>query len=97
MLRPYLVIRPGYGNGLLPDWSELVVGLTVGLEVLRFMADASDAVTGARWLRDRAKGILDRFRRLPDLFRKHGPKWGDHNGWPYDVYSLLRQSELASC
>jgi hypothetical protein len=87
--RPYLVIRPGYGNGLLPDWSELIVGLTVGLEILRVAADASDAVTGARWLRDRAKGMLDRFRRLPDLFRKHGPKWGDHNGWPYDVYSLI--------
>jgi hypothetical protein len=88
--RPHLLVRPAYGNGVLPDWSDLVAIYLVISQVIGTIADGRDAVSVAAWTRDRARRILDRVRRTPEVLEDKAPDWTSRNGWPHELDRMIR-------
>jgi hypothetical protein len=87
--RPYLIRRPAYGNGVLPDWQELVLGFIFLREAVSL---AADLLTLAPWTRAQARRVLDRIRSLPDIIGRKSPDWTSRNGWPSEVDHLIRRT-----
>lgn len=95
-LRPYLVLEPGYGNGWLPDWQEVLIAWVVFREVIGLLADGKGAADATASLRDRARNLFRRFRRTPDVVERHYEKWQQRGGWPHSIDEYLRSKAWRS-
>ena len=87
--RPYLTLRPGYGNGILPDWSEYVLLLLLAREALGVIADAHGAAQAMALVSDFATRLLKRFRRTPEIVEEYSSEWQERGGWPASFELLL--------
>jgi hypothetical protein len=73
--RPYLLLEPAYGNGVLPSWDQVLVGLVLLRGVLGIIADTHGATQAVASLAARAKRLLDRFRKAPDVVEQYHASW----------------------
>jgi hypothetical protein len=86
--RPYLTLRPGYGNGIPPNWSEYVVLLLLAREVLGVLADAHGAAQAMALVSSFARRLLARFRRTPEIVEEYSSEWQERGGGP-ESFELL--------
>lgn len=87
--RPYLLDKPIYGNGILPDWGELINGLLIIRENLGLVADTAGAAAGIAWIGNRIRRFRDRFKRVPEILEEKSSDWDRRNGFPYEVDGLI--------
>lgn len=88
--RPYIVLRPGVGNGVLPDWETIKAVWDAMDYVLARIANAGGAAAAAYAVK---KGIIDRLRKKTQAVSKvidaRSGDWASRNGQPYDVQEWL--------
>jgi hypothetical protein len=87
--RPYLLNRPTYGNGILPDWSDLINGLVIIRDNLGVIADIAGTAAGVAWLGARIRRFRDRFKRVPEILEQKSPDWSRRSGFPFEVDGLI--------
>ena len=87
--RPYLILRPGYGNGILPNWAEYLLILYAIREVLATLADAHGATQALKGAAGWAGRLLKRFRRTPEITAEHSTRWEANGGFPESVDGFL--------
>lgn len=84
--RPYLVLQPGFGNGMLVDWQTLVVVWVAFWHVL-------DKIDVALSVSEKAQNALDKLRnRAKDaapVVEEHFREWDERGGRPDNVDALL--------
>ncbi len=86
--RPYLVLQPGIGNGILVDWQTLVIVWLAFWHIL-------EKIDVALSVGEKSKGLLDRLRRrsrgAPDVVHGHLEEWSKRGARPDNVHELLGQ------
>lgn len=87
--RPYLILEPGYGNGIAPSWAEILYAWFVLRGVLGSLADAHGAAAAMSAVARRAGRLFDRLRKAPEVVEEHSKAWEKRGGFPYTVGQFL--------
>jgi hypothetical protein len=90
--RPYLLLQPAIGNGMLWSWAALLTGLNI---VAAAMTLASN-VEGTFALKDRIGAAIDRWRRGKEVAEEHHLDWLEHGAQPEDLLRFLGQRPWAA-
>lgn len=82
--RPYLVLQPGIGNGVIADWEQLLQAWEVAYPILKDLGATYGGLQAvARASRAAAKGI--------DVLRKYHRRWQDRNASPDHMAEFLKR------
>jgi hypothetical protein len=87
--RPYLILRPGYGNGILPTWAEFLLMLIAMRDTLGIIADAQGSVQAAKSVGAWAARLLRRIRSVPEVVDANAKHWSEHGGSPANFTALI--------
>jgi hypothetical protein len=84
--KPYLILQPGIGNGLLVDWPTLQA-IWSGFQ---FLIEQLDTLGGAYATK---KLIIDKLRQrfggAPPVIEKHASAWAERSARPDNVFNAL--------
>lgn len=91
--RPYLLLQPGIGNGVLVDLSMLIELWQLFWTTLDFLwTDAGDEVLKGWGLYEIARRLRkSRARRAPDVVHEHREDWREREVRPGNLMALVRQ------
>ncbi len=84
--RPFLLLNPGMGNGLLADWQTLITVWEASWHVLERVATIGGAAAGAKMVLDRLRA---RTEKAPEVVRDHYEEWQRRGARPDNVNALL--------
>jgi len=87
--KPYLILRPGYGNGILPTWAEFLLMVVALRDTLGIIADAQGSVQAAKSVGAWATRLLRRIRGVPEVVDKNAAHWSDYGGSPANFTALV--------
>lgn len=91
-LKPYLILQPPAGNGVLATWALLIVGLQILKTIL---ATASD-IEGGLQLQERLERRHDRVDRGERAVSEYYLRWGERGARPDNFSDLLYHSQTWS-
>jgi hypothetical protein len=84
--RPYLILSPGIGNGMLVSWQDLVIAFFVIREVMGTFSDAGGALAFGKQILQTAR---DRIGKAKEPVENHVVDWTKRGGLPYGFAELL--------
>lgn len=91
--RPFLVIAPGHGNGMLPTWAAFLVGLDVLWKVMQAVATTEGVLAFSKRV---VEGARLRLRPGREALEAHYLEWSDRGGRPDTLLDTLGQRPWAS-